>query len=218
MQKEPRETKEIKETNIQTLAEDFILKKTDKSFSDLFNRLKPGVSNHCFLILKDMELAEDAFLNTMSKIWLKIDQYDIERGNFSTWCYNIARNESLLLLKSRKRLIAHEDGDLEYLSSKNTIGDIGGFYTIEDDPAYGFFSEENTIDSVYESVLDEIRALPDTYRDIMIDREINGMKYKDIAEKYGIKKRSIATRIRRARGRIKKKMEGNINVKSSYKI
>jgi RNA polymerase sigma-70 factor (ECF subfamily) len=200
--------KETKETNIQTLAEDFILKKTDKSFSDLFNRLKPGVSNHCFLILKDMELAEDAFLNTMSKIWLKIDQYDMGRGNFSTWCYNIARNESLLLMKSRKRLIAHEDGDLEYLSSKNTIGDIGGFYTIEDDPAYGFFNEENTIDSVYESVLDEIRSLPETYRDIMIDREINGMKYKDIAEKYGIKKRSIATRIRRARGRIRKKMDG----------
>jgi DNA-directed RNA polymerase specialized sigma24 family protein len=42
----------------------------------------------------------------------------------------------------------------------------------------------------------------------MIDREINGMKYKDIAEKYGIKKRSIATRIRRARGRIRKKMDG----------
>ena len=200
--------KETKETNIQTLAEDFILTKTDKSFSDLFNRLKPGVSNHCFLILKDMELAEDAFLNTMSKIWLKIDQYDMGRGNFSTWCYNIARNESLLLMKSRKRLIAHEDGDLEYLSSKNTIGDIGGFYTIEDDPAYGFFNEENTIDSVYESVLDEIRSLPETYRDIMIDREINGMKYKDIAEKYGIKKRSIATRIRRARGRIRKKMDG----------
>lgn len=197
-----------KENNIQKLAETFILTKTDKSFSDLFNRLKPGVSNHCFLIIKDPELAEDAFLNTMSKIWLKIDQYDMERGNFSTWCYNIARNESLLLMKSRKRLINHEDSDLEYLSSKNTLGDIGGFYTIEDDPSYSFFNEENTIDSVYESVLDEIRSLPDTYRDIMIDREINGMKYKDIAEKYGIKKRSIATRIRRARGRIKKKMDG----------
>ena len=207
-----KETTATKETNIQTLAEGFILKKTDKAFSDLFSRLKPGVSNHCFLILKDAELADDAFINTMSKIWLKIDQYDMERGNFSTWCYNIARNESLLLMKSRKRLIVHEDGDLEYLSSKNTIGDMGGFYTIENDPAYGFFSEESTIDSVYESLLNEIRSLPDTYRDIMIDREINGMKYKDISEKYGIKKRSIATRIRRARGKIKKKMERNINV------
>lgn len=198
---------QTKETNIQKLAEEFIEKKSDKAFTDLFNRLKPGVSNHCFLILKDLELAEDAFLNTMSKVWLKIDQYNLERGNFSTWCYNIARNESLLLMKSRKKLINHEEGDLEFLSSKNTIGDIGGVYIIEEDPSYAFFNEENTIDAVYESVLSEIRSLPETYRNIMIDREIHGMKYKDIAEKYGIKKRSIATRIRRARGKIRKKID-----------
>ena len=197
-----------KENNIQKLAEAFISTKTDKSFSEIFNRLKPGVSNHCFLILKDTELSEDAFLNTMSKIWLKIDQYDMERGNFSTWCYNIARNESLLLMKSRKRMINHDDIDLEYLSSKNSLGDLGGVYDMEEDPTYKFFAEENTIDSVYESVLEEIRSLPETYRDIMIDREIHGMKYKDIADKYGIKKRSIATRIRRARGRIRKKIDG----------
>jgi RNA polymerase sigma-70 factor (ECF subfamily) len=196
-----------KEKNIQKLAEDFITARSDKSFNDLFERLKPGVSNHCFLILKDLELAEDAFLNTMSKIWSKIDQYDMERGNFSTWCYNIARNESLLLMKSRKRYSNHEDSHLEYLSSKNNLGDLGGFYLIEEDPEYCFYSEENEIDLVYESVLEEIRKLPELYREIMVDREINGMKYKDIAEKYNIKKRSIATRIRRARARIRKKME-----------
>jgi len=196
-----------KEKNIQKLAEEFILTRSDKSFKMLFERLRPGVSNHCFLILKDQELAEDAFLNTMSKIWSKIDQYDLIRGNFSTWCYNIARNESLLLIKSRKRYSSHLDSDLEYLSSKNSLGDLGGHYTLEEDPNYAFYGEENKIDAVYESVLDEIRTLPELYRDIMIDREINGMKYKDIAEKYNIKKRSIATRIRRARGRIRKKMD-----------
>jgi RNA polymerase sigma factor (sigma-70 family) len=60
---------------------------------------------------------------------------------------------------------------------------------------------------MYEQVIDEIKDLDPLYRDIMIDREINGMKYKDIADKYGIKKRSIATRIRRARTKIRKKME-----------
>lgn len=195
-----------RDNNIQILAENFMTSKNDKSFKVLFERLKPGVSNHCFMILKDHELAEDAFLNTMSKIWTKIDQYDIERGNFSTWCYNIARNESLLLMKSRKRYSSQEYGQLENLSSKNSIGDLGGYYLMEEDPSFSFFHGENKMDTVYESVLDEIRTLPDLYREIMIDREINGMKYKDIADKYNIKKRSIATRIRRARGRIRKKM------------
>jgi RNA polymerase sigma-70 factor (ECF subfamily) len=195
-----------KEKNIQRLAEEFIETRSNASFKNLFERLKPGISNHCFLILKDSELAEDAFSNTMSKVWSKIDQYKLERGNFSTWCYNIARNESLLLLKSRKRYSSYEDSGLEIASSRNSVGDMGGVYTMEEDPNYAFRNEENSTEAIYDSVLEEIRSLPEIYKEIMIDREINGMKYKDIAEKYDIKKRSIATRIRRARGRIRKKI------------
>jgi RNA polymerase sigma-70 factor (ECF subfamily) len=152
-----------------------------------------------------VELAEDAFLNAMAKVWQKIDQYDITRGNFSTWCYNIARNESLLLLKSRKRFISRTAEEMEIETSKEE--GISAVYEIEEDPLWNFLSGGSDIDDVYEQVIDEIRELPVLYRDIMIDREINGMKYKDIADKYGIKKRSIATRIRRARTKIRKKME-----------
>ena len=199
------EQKEKVEKNIQKLAENFLFVKNEKSFKELFERLRPGVLNHCYVILKDRELAEDAFINTMSKIWTKIDQYDEERGNFSTWCYNIARNESLLLIKSRNRYVSQNEKELDFHSSKHD-SIMGEHYVLENSSDYAFFNEENTVDAVYESVIDEIRTLPELYRDIMVDREINGMKYKDIAIKYGIKKRSIATRIRRARAKIKKKM------------
>lgn len=195
-----------KEINIQRLAENFIGTKSERDFQLLFERLKPGLTNHCFTILKDMELAQDSFLNTMSKIWQKIEQYDVERGNFSTWCYNIARNESLLLLKSRKKFVSTDDESIETLYNSQTISN-GDFYDLFDDPSLTFINGQNKIDELYESIIQEIRELPDLYKDIMIDREINGMKYKDIADKYDIKKRSIATRIRRARNRIKKRIE-----------
>lgn len=198
--------KEKNETNIQVLAENFMFSRNERSFRDLFERLKPGLLNHCFVILKDRELAEDAFINAMSKIWSKIDQYDDERGNFSTWCYNIARNESLLVIKSRNKYVSQNEKEMDFHSSK-LDSFLGDQYTLEERSEYAFFDEENCIDSVYDSVIDEIRSLPELYRDIMVDREINGMKYKDIAVKYGIKKRSIATRIRRARAKIKKKMK-----------
>lgn len=194
-----------KEKNIQVLAENFIQGKDDMSFKFLFERLKPGVLNHCFTILNDMELAEDAFLNSMSKVWQKIDQYDSEKGNFSTWCYNIAKNESLLLQKSRKRLITKTTEEIELDSTKMDSDSV--VYSVEEDPIWNFLAGGSDIDEVYEQVVDEIRELPELYRDIMIDREIYGMKYKDIADKYGIKKRSIATRIRRARTKIRKKIE-----------
>ena len=101
-----------KEKNIQVLAENFIRTRNEREFNPLYERVKPGVLNHCYNILKDFELAEDAFLNAMSKVWQKIEQYDSERGNFSTWCYNIARNESLLLLKSRKRYISQTSDEM----------------------------------------------------------------------------------------------------------
>lgn len=198
--------KEIKkEKNIQVLANNFIKLRNEKSFKVLYERIKPGILNHCYGILKDTELAEDAFLNSMAKVWQKIDQYDSSRGNFSTWCYNIARNESLFLLKNRKKYVHLSLEDLEYSSSKNE--EKNPSYSIDDDPLWRFANEGETIDDMYETAIEEIRSLPSLYRDIMIDREIHGMKYKDISEKYGIKKRSIATRIRRARNKIKQKME-----------
>jgi RNA polymerase sigma-70 factor (ECF subfamily) len=192
-----------KEKNIQKLAENFLVVKSERSFSDLFERLKPGLLNHCFVILGEKDLAEDAYINTMSKIWTKIHQYDAERGNFSTWCYNIARNESLLLMKSRSKYVSQSDNEIDYHSNKNGSL-VAGFYTLEETSEYAFVTEEESVEAFYESVIEEIRTLHELYRDIMIDREINGMKYKDIAEKYGIKKRSIATRIRRARNKITK--------------
>jgi RNA polymerase sigma-70 factor (ECF subfamily) len=195
----------IKEKNIQVLAENFISQRDNKTFKILYDRIRPGVLNHCYTILKDLELAEDAFMNSMAKVWEKIEQYDLSRGNFSTWCYNIARNESLLLLKSRKKYISKSSEDLEIDSTQNE--ESGGFHDVETDPLWHFFFQSPNIDELYDQIVDEIRELPILYKDIMIDREINGMKYKDIADKYDIKKRSIATRIRRARTKIKNKIE-----------
>lgn len=198
--------KEIKkEKNIQLLAENFINLRDERTFRNLYERVKPGLLNYCYGILKDSELSEDAFLNAMSKVWQKIDQYDKSRGNFSTWCYNIARNESLLLIKNRKKYVHFSIEELDYSSAKNE--EKNPSYSIEEDPLWKFANEGESIDDMYEIAIEEIRSLPDLYKDIMIDREINGLKYKDIAEKYGIKKRSIATRIRRARNKIRQKME-----------
>ena len=41
-----------KEKNIQNLANTFILTKNDRSFRNLFDRLKPGIFNHCYKITK----------------------------------------------------------------------------------------------------------------------------------------------------------------------
>ena len=64
-----------------------------------------------------------------------------------------------------------------------------------------------------ESVLEKIKELPDIYKDILYDREVLKMKYEEIAQKHKMKKRAVATRIRRGRLKIRKMFP---NVKIIY--
>lgn len=194
--------------NIQELAESFMKSSSEKDFVELYKRIKPGLLNHCKSILVEPEAAEDAVSNTMAKIWTKIDQYDPIRGNFSTWVYNIARNESLVIKKS-------EDRYLPIIQEvvKNSDDPDDGFVTVnkfEEDnfEIFNPMNEDAEMENLYENVIEKMKNLPDIYKDILFDREILRMKYQDIADKHGMKKRAIATRIRRARLKVREMFPG----------
>ena len=195
--------------NIQELAVSFMRSSSEKDFVELYKRIKPGLLNHCKSILIEQEAAEDAVSNTMAKIWTKITQYDPARGNFSTWVYNIARNESLVIKKCEDRYmpIIHEmvrnsedsDDHVVHSSSKQVHGDT----------TCDFVSMDNDeMEDLYDNVIDKMNNLPEIYKDILYDREILRMKYQEIADKHGMKKRAIATRIRRARLKVREMFPG----------
>jgi RNA polymerase sigma factor (sigma-70 family) len=192
--------------NIQKLAQSFIQSGSDTDFVNLYYRIKPGLLNHCKSILADEESAQDAVANTMAKIWTKIHQYDSERGNFSTWVYNIARNESLVIKKGEDRYMplvietTHSQSENGISTSQKNRNVIKENLLFEPD---FITSSETEMEILYGSVIEKMRDLPDIYKDILYDREILRMKYQEIADKHGMKKRAIATRIRRARLKIR---------------
>ncbi len=196
--------------NIQELAESFIMTSSEKDFVELYKRIKPGLLNHCKSILIEQEAAEDAVSNTMAKIWTKISQYDPSRGNFSTWVYNIARNESLGIKKNEDRYLPmiHEvvrsnDESEDYLYPTITSSPV----TLEAEFIY-ISTENDEMENLYDNVIERMKNLPEIYKDILFDREILRMKYQEIADKYGMKKRAIATRIRRARLKVRDMFPG----------
>jgi RNA polymerase sigma factor (sigma-70 family) len=196
--------------NIQELAEIFMRTYSEKDFVELYKRIKPGLLNHCKSILIEQEAAEDALSNTMAKIWTKISQYDPSRGNFSTWIYNIARNESLGIKKNEDRYLpmTHE------VVRSNEESEDSSYPTISSSPVtleaeFDYISTENDeMENLYDNVIEKMKDLPEIYKDILFDREILRMKYKEIADKYGMKKRAIATRIRRARLKVREMFPG----------
>jgi len=197
--------------SIQELAEKFLMTSQEKDFKSLYDRIKPGLLNHCKSILIDEEVAQDAVSKTFEKIWVKVAQYDPSRGNFSTWAYNIARNESLLIKKNSKKFtpLVYESIELDGRDHDEFIplSDI----TPEDifaEPEWEINNQEGGFDDLYDTVLEKMTQLPAIYKDILMDRELHKMKYQDIADKYGMKKRAVATRIRRARIKIREMFPG----------
>lgn len=197
--------------SIQEQAEKFLRTREEKDFKTLYDRIKPGLLNHCKSILIDEEIAQDAVSKTFEKIWVKVSQYDPSRGNFSTWAYNIARNESLLIKKNSKKFTP-----LVYESIELDGKDHDEFIPLSDIMPEDIFSEpdwelknsEGGFDDLYEEVVEKMKNLPAIYKDILIDRELHKMKYQDIADKYNMKKRAVATRIRRARIKIREMFPG----------
>ena len=197
--------------SIQELAEKFLMTSQEKDFKSLYDRIKPGLLNHCKSILIDEEVAQDAVSKTFEKIWVKVAQDDPSRGNFSTWAYNIARNESLLIKKNSKKFtpLVYESIELDGRDHDEFIplSDI----TPEDifaEPEWEINNQEGGFDDLYDTVLEKMKQLPAIYKDILMDRELHKMKYQDIADKYGMKKRAVATRIRRARIKIREMFPG----------
>lgn len=186
------------------LTENYIATKSHADYTALYNRVKPGLTRYIANIIKDGEVAEDIAVNTLIKMWTKIDQYNPEY-QITTWLYRIAMNDALGYIRERNKSTSltrlHDDFGVDINSQgqleSNSIQDL--MEEAEMKTEMDFYNEEEELNARYELALQAIRNLKPLYRDILVDRLINNMKYKDIAVKYDINLQTVKNRIRRGR-------------------
>ena len=185
--------------SLQQLALDFVESRTEKSFTLLHNRLEPGLRKFIQKYHQDIETANEILAITLSKAFVYADKYD-SQWNFSTWIYKICQNECLMEIRRQNSLCSLDS----MIDSKIPVKAAHcEDWKVEHD--YEFFSEEETVqtDSLYSEILEEIKNLPEHYREIIEDRICEKMKYKDIAEKRGLKINTVRSRIHSAKKVIK---------------
>jgi RNA polymerase sigma-70 factor (ECF subfamily) len=186
------------------LTENYIATHSHHDYTLLYNRVKPGLIRYIANIIKDREIAEDIAVNTLIKMWTKIDQYNPEY-QITTWLYRIAMNEALGYIRERNKSTSmdrlRDDFGVEVNSSgafeMSSIQDLIEEAEMKTDT--DFYNEEEELTDRYEAALDAIRNLKPLYREILVDRLINNMKYKDIANKYDLELQTVKNRIRRGR-------------------
>lgn len=185
--------------SLQQLALDFVDSRTEKSFTLLHDRLKPGLKKFIQKYHQDSETVDEILAITLSKAYVYADKYD-SQWNFSTWIYKICQNECLMEIRRKNSLYSLDN----MIDSKMTIKAVNNDdWKMEND--YEFFADEEMVqsDSLYAEVLQEIKNLPDHYKEIIEDRIVEKMKYKDIAKKRGLKINTIRSRIHSAKKIIK---------------
>lgn len=185
--------------SLQQLALDFVDSRSERSFTLLHNRLKPGLKKFITKYHKDIETINEILAITLSKAYVYADKYD-SQWNFSTWIYKICQNECLMEIRRQNSLYSLNS----MIDSKIPIKAINDAdWKVEND--YEFFADEEVVqtDSLYSEVLEEIKNLPEHYKDIIEDRIVEKMKYVDIAKKRNLKINTVRSRIHSAKKVIK---------------
>jgi len=184
------------------LTENFLQTRSDADFTALFYKIKPGITSYINKIVKDREMAEDIAINTLTKMWTKIDQYD-PQYQITTWLYRIAFNDALGHINQRNKktsLNALEEFGVEINEAGEfTHGLAGAFEDYEMKTEQDFIDENDEIMTQYGNALNAIDSLKEMYKGIVVDRLINEMKYEDIAAKHSLPLQTIKNRIRRGK-------------------
>jgi RNA polymerase sigma-70 factor (ECF subfamily) len=194
------------------LTENFLTTRSEADFTALFYKVKPGLTTYINKIVKDREMAEDIAVNTLTKLWTKIDQYD-PQYQITTWLYRIAFNDALGHINNRNKqssLDALSDYGVEVSENGEFVSGASGLNgAIEDyvmKTEQDFLEEDDELMAKYGRALTEIENLKGMYKEIVIDRLINEMKYEEIAEKHDLPLQTIKNRIRRGKAIIEENM------------
>lgn len=163
--------------------------RTGKDFSTLYQKYYPKLIYFISKICKDVQKAEDISTDSFIVALEKIDKYDKEKAQFSTWLFTIARNLALQDLKIENRSISL---DIEFDDEGTTLKDFIQ-ETESNEAVYDVYSKKADV------LKKHISELKEPYKTVIEMREINRMSYKDIADKLDKNLSTIKSQIRNGR-------------------
>lgn len=169
--------------------EETFKERTGKDFSSLYQKYYPKLIYFTNKICNDPQKAEDISTDSFLIALEKIEKYDKEKAQFSTWLFTIAKH---LALQEKKQDNKCTSLDIEFDDEGTTLKDF-------------IKEEENTeyVHDIYALKADimkrHIYELKEPYRTVIEMREILKMPYKDIADTLDKNLSTIKSQIKNGR-------------------
>jgi len=201
---------------LQEIAIEYVDSRSELSFKQLYKTIYPRLrvyaknflKSYCFI---DLEYnVDDVLSKTFQKAIENINQYN-KLWNFSTWIYAICKYELLIQRKHFHTYVCMSYLDYKISESsdkKRTSYEVPADTSIYDPLVMQ--EDKKYINDLFNMALEEIILLPELYKDILIDREINNMNYEDISKKYMLPINTVKSRIRLGRSIIRQNITKEI--------
>jgi len=168
---------------------------TVKAYEILVQRYKNPLINYIYRFLGDYEACADIVQETMIKVYRNKDSYK-SIAKFSTWIYTIAGNLARTEYQRRKR---------RNIFSINSYGDDDETFDIPDESARpDVITDSGIKDEIIQKALLKVS---DSYREMVILRDIQELSYEEIAEVTGIAVGTVKSRINRGRNQLQKMLK-----------
>jgi RNA polymerase sigma-70 factor (ECF subfamily) len=170
----------------------------ERAFSELVSRYQGRVTNLISRVLNDRESSDDLAQEVFVRVFVHRRNY--RRGSkFSTWMFTIAAN--LAKNEIRRRVRRRNWFSLDAL--QEMLSDSAAQLA---DPTEG---QEQTLqrEQLQTAVGRAIATVPEKYRLALVLRDIEGLPYEEIGQVLNIPGGTVRSRINRARGLLKRKLQ-----------
>ncbi len=173
------------------------------AFDELVALYEKKIFNVIYRILGDYEEAADLTQETFISAFKGFSRF---RGDSQiyTWIYQIAINHCRNRLRQRSRARRIPVDSLD--QPKAWEDEEGGQQREIADLSYAphVLLEEKEL---HERIMDAVQSLAPDYRTVVVLRELQGLSYNEIAEVTGLSLDNVKTRLSRARGMLRRKLE-----------
>jgi RNA polymerase sigma-70 factor, ECF subfamily len=161
----------------------------ERAFDELVRRHERHIRTLCHYYLADPQDVQDAAQETFIRAYRALPDYRPE-AQFSTWLHRIAVNQSLNILRSRRRRSWMQP--FSYLLGKEERAAAGQLTA--NTPLLELEQAERS--RMVRAALD---ALPEVQRTAVILHRFQGLKYQEIAEVTGSSVAAVEARLHRAK-------------------
>lgn len=169
------------------------------AFKELVSKFKNPITGYIHAMIGDYERAVDLAQETFLRVYKNAEKYK-NTYQFSTWIYRIAMNLAIDEIRWRKR----QSG---LFSTRSRAGSQDGNRELDIpdtslSPVEALVKKERT-----KIIAEAINALPEKYRLAFVLKEVQDLPYEQIAEVLKCSCGTVKSRLHRARGLLRKKLE-----------